>query len=162
MHELLFSEIRVFYLVESILSNGWCVYKCYEADEDISVLAVIIAISVVFLICACNVNDNISDCSIFFTFAVVLLDLCSQLCLDMKILHLKKVDLTWFHCVKMLIQICKTWAIIPKIFEVWDSYNSQKLRPNLDTKILLFFTVFICVSTMILCGRGAMMKFSFE
>jgi hypothetical protein len=161
MHKL-FSEIRAFYLVENILSNGWCVYKCFEADEDISFLADIIAISVVFLICACNINDDISDCSIFFTFAVVLLDLCSQLCFDMKILHLKKVDLTWFHCVKVLIQICKTLVIIPRMFEVCNSYNSQKLRPKLDTMILLFFTVFICVSTMILCVRGAMTKFGFE
>jgi hypothetical protein len=157
---LFFPEIRALYLIENIVSNGWCAYRCYGADEEMRHMSTLLGILIISsLIVHLNIdNNNTSDCSIVLTFVVALLDMCAQLCLDFKILRSTWVDLTWFHFIKVIIQIYKTYNFIKETIDVWKLYEERRLTCRTNMRLLLFLTIIVCAITMIICGDGAVRK----
>lgn len=157
---IIFPGIRNFYLCEIIASIGWCIYKCLGTEVDLHVMAILLGFTVCSAILHRICDNDISDKSIAFTFVVALLDMCAHLCLDLKILRSTKVDLTWFHVIKVGIQIYKTIKFIKETLKVRDLYQNQRLRPSLFIQLVFILTVFTCILTMLICGRGAVIKFS--
>lgn len=160
----IFSDIRLIYLFDSIASNGWCIYKCHGTEEDLQIMATVLvlitAISVIVHLSICICDDDTSCGSISLTCVVALLDMFAQVCLNIKILRSKRVDLTWFHAIKVGIQIYKTYAFIKEIKNVWYLYENQNFIPNPFVRLLFFLTIVACIVTMIICGKGAMIKLS--
>jgi hypothetical protein len=154
--------IHSFYLIESVALNGWCVYKCHDVREDMLQMAVlfglIIALSFIFIAFVLADEDHISDCSNVLSFFVAILDMCAQLCLYINILRSKSVDLTWFHPIKMVIKMCKTFAFILKNCDLW-RLHIQNRRYNLCIDFVFVFTTVACVITMVICGISAMKCF---
>lgn len=147
-----FTSSKTFYRMQ-------CIYNCYGAGEDMRNMAVIlgflILLSIFFHLILWLINNDISNCSIVFTFFVAVLDMCNQLCLDVKVLRSKRVNLTWFHVMKVVIQSYKTLEFSTKIKDVWGIYENQKLRPNLCVELSSYLARLVCFGTFFICVIGA-------